>query len=169
MMKRWRRAVPFADELFDRWERAEFLGFGPDTSIYDSSLVLGDVQVGEGVWIGPFTVLDGSGGLRIGDRACISAGVQIYSHDTVARTLTGGTAKNHIAPVSIGARAYLAPNVVVAAGVSIGVQCVVGAQSFVSSDVPDRCIAVGAPARVVGRVEIDGDEISLVYDRQTSS
>ncbi len=26
--KRWKRSVPFADELFDRREKAKFLGFG---------------------------------------------------------------------------------------------------------------------------------------------
>ena len=66
LKKRWHRAVPFADELFDRWERAAFLGFGKDASVYDSSLVMGDVSVGEGTWIGPFTVLDGRGGLKYG-------------------------------------------------------------------------------------------------------
>src|SRR2546423_10331063 len=83
MKARWNRSVPFADELFDRWERAAFLGFGSGASIYDSSLVLGDVQVGEETWIGPFTVLDGRGGLTIGKYCSISAGVQLYSHDTV--------------------------------------------------------------------------------------
>src|SRR5207245_2092343 len=77
--ERWRRSVPFADELFDRWERAAFLGFGPEASIYDSSLVLGDVEVGEGTWVGPFTVLDGRGGLSIGRYCSISAGAQLYS------------------------------------------------------------------------------------------
>ena len=33
---------------------------------YDSVLVIGDVQVGKNTWIGPFVVLDGSGGLEIG-------------------------------------------------------------------------------------------------------
>jgi hypothetical protein len=71
------RFVPFADLVCDRWERANLMGFGEGTSIYDSSLVIGDVAVGSRTWIGPFTVLDGSGGLRIGDTCSISAGVQI--------------------------------------------------------------------------------------------
>lgn len=74
------RGLPFADCFVDRWEKAEALGFGKGTSIYDSSLVLGDVKVGENSWIGPNTVLDGSGGLEIGSNCSISAGVQIYSH-----------------------------------------------------------------------------------------
>ena len=84
------RGLPFADCFVDRWEKAEALGFGKGTSIYDSSLVLGDVKVGENSWIGPNTVLDGSGGLEIGSNCSISAGVQIYSHDSVSRSIVTG-------------------------------------------------------------------------------
>ncbi|HWW52845.1 MAG TPA: hypothetical protein VNY84_03710, partial [Acidimicrobiales bacterium] len=65
--ERFQRSLPFGDGFGDRWERARRLGFGPEASIYDSSVVLGDVAVGAHTWIGPFTVLDGSGGgLTIG-------------------------------------------------------------------------------------------------------
>src|SRR5215470_17429208 len=75
---RWQRDLPFEELLFDRWERAKNLGFGEASSIYHSSYVYGQVDVGKNTWIGPHTVLDGSGGLTIGDNCSISAGVQIY-------------------------------------------------------------------------------------------
>ena len=83
-MRQWKRVLPMGDEISDRWEKAKYLGFGEGTSIYDSSLVIGDVKVGKNTWIGPFTILDGSGGLEIGDYCSIAAGVQIYSHETNA-------------------------------------------------------------------------------------
>jgi len=164
LMQRWQRAVPFADELFDRWEQAAFLGFGEESSIYNSSLVLGDVKVGAHTWIGPFTVLDGRGGLSIGSYCSISAGVQIYSHDTVKWALTGGRAAEEHSPTSIGHCTYIAPMCIVARGVSIGERCLVGANSFVRESLPDGSIAVGTPARIIGRVEPlpDGD-VRLVY------
>ncbi len=54
------RSLPLADHINDRWERAQRLGFGKGTNIYDSSYVIGDVKVGENCWIGMFTILDGS-------------------------------------------------------------------------------------------------------------
>ena len=60
--RRFNRNLSFADGLFDRWERAAHLGFGEGASIYDSALVFGDVQVGPNTWVGPYTLLDGSGG-----------------------------------------------------------------------------------------------------------
>lgn len=146
----WQRALPFGDYVVDRWQRASSLGFGPGASIYDSALVLGNVRVGEKTWIGPSTVLDGSGGLEIGSHCSISAGVQIYTHDTVAWALSGGAAAVERAPVSIGNRCYLGPNVVVSKGVRIGDGCVIGANSFVNSDIPPGSRAWGTPARVVG-------------------
>lgn len=77
--EKWDRNLPFADELFDRWERAKFLGFGENSSVYDSCLIIGSVKVGKNTWIGPFTVLDGSGGLEIGDNCSISSGANIFT------------------------------------------------------------------------------------------
>lgn len=52
--------------------------------------------------------------------------------------------------VRIGAGSWLGQNVCVI-GASIGRGCVIGANSVVLSNVPDHCLAVGAPARVVRR------------------
>jgi len=145
----WNRGLPFADYIVDRWKKAKSLGFGKGSSIYDSALVLGDVKVGKHTWIGPFTVLDGSGGcLMIGNYCSISAGVQIYTHDTVEWAISGGKAAMARASVRIGSRCYIGPNVVISRGVTIGNRCVIGANSFVNNDLPAGSKAWGAPARV---------------------
>src|SRR4030042_6341642 len=77
----YERVVSLGDLFIDREEKATILGFGEGSTIYDSSLVIGDVKVGKNTWIGPFTVLDGSGGLEIGNNCNIASGAQIYSHD----------------------------------------------------------------------------------------
>jgi acetyltransferase-like isoleucine patch superfamily enzyme len=152
VQQRWQRALPFADYVVDRWKKAKALGFGEGSSIYDSALVLGDVKVGTNTWIGPFTVLDGSGGLAIGDNCSISAGVQIYSHDTVDWAVSGGQAKAAHAPTAIGDNCYIGPNTVVAKGVSIGSGCIVGANSLVLADIEAGSKAFGTPCRTVGKV-----------------
>jgi acetyltransferase-like isoleucine patch superfamily enzyme len=161
----WQRSLPFGDLIVDRWDRARRLGFGAESSIYDSALVLGTVSVGPGTWIGPGTVLDGSGGLTIGATCSISAGVQIYTHDSVRWALSGGSAPLERAPVRIGDRTYVGPMSLVTMGVTIGRCCVVGANSVVNKDLPDYAIAVGSTCRIVGHVEIDATgRIELVYD-----
>jgi acetyltransferase-like isoleucine patch superfamily enzyme len=150
VQNQFNRTLPFGDYVVDRWEKANELGFGEGTTVYDSSLILGDVKVGRHTWIGPFTVLDGSGGLSIGSHCSISAGVQIYSHDTVERSLSGGNAPIELAGTKIGSNCYIGPNVVVGKGVTIGDRVVVGANSLVLTDIPSDSKAFGTPCRVVG-------------------
>ena len=53
------------------------------------------------------------------------------------------------APVKIGDRVWLGENVVILAGSTIGSGCIIGANSVVTTNIPDNSIAVGSPARVI--------------------
>lgn len=149
MREKWHRDLPLDELLFDRWDRAKKLGFGEGASIYHSSYIFGDVKAGDHTWIGPFTLLDGSGGLEIGSYCSISAGVQIYTHDSMKWAVSGGDAPYDYAPVRIGDRCYIGPNTVISKGVSIGDGSIVGANSLVLSDVPAGSKAYGCPAKFV--------------------
>lgn len=163
LQKNWKRSLPLEEELSDRWERARFLGFGEAASIYESSYVYGDVRVGDHTWIGPTTLLDGTGGLTIGSYCTISAGVQIYSHDSVRWALSGGRAKYEHAPVWIGDCCHIGALAVIIKGVTIGDHCIIGAHSFVNRDVAPYTAVAGIPARRIGRIEIvDGDEVRII-------
>jgi len=169
-MRQWRRVLPVGDEISDRWEKARYLGFGEGTSIYDSSLVIGDVKVGKNTWIGPFTILDGSGGLEIGDNCSIASGVQIYSHETIFWALSGGKMDYTRARTTIGNCCYIGPNTIVNKGVKIGNHCLIGANSFVNTDLKDFSIAVGSPSKVIGKVKIDDQgRVELLTDERNDT
>lgn len=51
--------------------------------------------------------------------------------------------------VTIGEHVWLGNNVCVMPGVTIGNGAIIGANSVVTHDVPDYCVAVGVPAKVV--------------------
>lgn len=53
--------------------------------------------------------------------------------------------------IIIGDGTWLGTNVVVVGNVKIGKQCVIGANSVVNRDIPDYCVAVGMPCKVVRR------------------
>ncbi len=162
--RKFDRILPFDELLFDRWEKARFLKSKKDSSIYHDCYIYGDVRIGRNTWVGPHTLLDGSGGsLRIGDFCSISSGVQIYTHDTVNWSLTGGKAKTEKKSVTIGNFCYLGPYSIISKGVTIGKNSVIGAHSLVNSIIPSNSIAFGIPAKVVGKVQIDGKKVKFIY------
>jgi acetyltransferase-like isoleucine patch superfamily enzyme len=153
MREKYRRHVSAGDLLTDRWETARSLGFGEGSSCYDNVLVLGDVTVGKHCWIGPNVILDGSGGLTIGDHVDVCAGSQIYTHSTVRRAVSGGEEPVSHAPTRLGSNIYIGPQTVIAMGVTIGDGCIIGTMSLVDRDVPAGTKVWGIPARPHGRVE----------------
>ncbi len=113
--------------------------------------------------------------VRIGDRCVIGRGSHIIGHFSIEigdEVQTGPnvyiTDQNHVyedpavpigrqwpaeRAVSVGDGSWLGTGVVVLPGACIGRHVVVGAGSVVSGELPDRCVAVGVPARVVKRYE----------------
>jgi len=163
MKRKWNRDLPFEELLFDRWERAKQLGFGKGTSIYHNSYIYGDVKVGKHTWIGPFTLLDGSGGLEIGDYCSISSGVQIYTHDTTKWAVSGGEAEYERAPVKIGSCCHIGSQTVITKGVTIGNHSVIGACSLIYRDFEAYSIVAGVPGRMIGKVVVDGAKVTYDY------
>ena len=167
LIAQYHRSVPFGDTVVDRWERARRLGWAEGSNVYDSCLVLGDVRVGERTWVGPHTILDGSGGgIDIGSTCNISAGVHVYTHDSIKWVVTAGKHPYEHGPVRIGDHTYIGPHTVITRGTTIGRHCVIGAHSLVSTDIPDYSVAHGVTAKVVGRVVIDTDG-SVRFERTT--
>jgi acetyltransferase-like isoleucine patch superfamily enzyme len=157
------RSLPLPDHVNDRWERAQRLGFGEGTNIYDSSYVIGDVKVGKHCWIGMFTILDGSGKLFIGDHCTISAGVHIYTHDNLRATLSSNKLPIDRESVTVGNNCYIAPHSIISKGTELGDNCVVSAHSFVKNSFPANAIVAGVPAKQIGKVIIDNNNISFEY------
>lgn len=123
----------------------------PANPYHPLAWLVGEPTIGEDVWIGAFTVIDGSGGLVIGDGCDISAGVQIYSHSTVARCLSDRAQPIERRPTRIGRHVHVGANAVVLMGADIGDHCAVGAGAVVKENTvaPPYSLVVGVPARVI--------------------
>jgi acetyltransferase-like isoleucine patch superfamily enzyme len=87
--------------------------------------------------------------LTLGRRAWVGPGSRVFDadqHDFDAEH------PEVVAPVVIGDYAWVASDVTVLRGVTIGEHAVIGARSLVTRDVPPHSLAFGSPATVRGRV-----------------
>ncbi|KQR52171.1 acetyltransferase [Leifsonia sp. Leaf336] len=127
----------------------------PENPYNPHAWIVGEPVVGEGTWIGAFTVIDGSGGLTIGAGCDIASGVHIYTHSSALRCVSGRQYPTvDRAPVTIGDRVFIGANAVVNMGVTIGDGAIVGAGAVVNADVPPFTVVGGVPARVLGTVDL---------------
>jgi acetyltransferase-like isoleucine patch superfamily enzyme len=162
MKARFNRHVPTGELLYDRWELARDHGFGEGTSVYDTCVIQGDVQVGRHCWVGAYTILDGNQApLRIGDYVDVGAGTHIYTHNTIERALTGLRAPMLKKATTIGSCCFIAPHSTIAPGTVLGDHCFVAAGSYVEGTFPPFSYIAGNPAQRVGVVEIHENHARL--------
>jgi len=133
----------------------------------------GGITIGRGVFIGRNTILScKNGDISIGDGANIGFNCEVFSASTVSigpgtllaayAYLVGGdhAASDPDVPIRdqervsagirVGRDAWIGAGVRVLDGVTIGDGAVVGANAVVREAVPDRAVAAGVPARVIG-------------------
>ncbi|MBN9391119.1 MAG: acyltransferase [Chloroflexi bacterium] len=109
------------------------------------------IKIGKQCIIGEFSVIRGQGGVRIGDSVLFGPLVQVLAvqhryGDTSRPVMEQGiTARG----IQVGDGAWLGAGCIVLDGVSIGKGAIIGAGAVVTGDIPDHCIAVGSPARVI--------------------
>jgi acetyltransferase-like isoleucine patch superfamily enzyme len=162
---KFNRINPSYEDIFSWRERGEFwTQRDGNITIYNSATLIGDVDIGDHSWIGPFTLLDGTGILKIGHHCAISTGAQILTHDTVRWALSGGQESYDYAATVIGDCCFIGTHAVVTKGVTIGSQCIIAAGAVVTNDVPNNSIVGGVPAKIIGRTMLnEKNEIELIY------
>ena len=115
------------------------------------------VKIGKNCHISPYVLIDllHPELIKIEDNVTISSNSMIFAH---VNPSANEFLKKHgyprtIKPVSIKNGAVISVGCIIIAGVTIGENSIVGAGSVVAQDVPDYCVVVGNPARVVKRIE----------------
>lgn len=135
-----------------------YLAFGSHSYVSSGVQMIvkrGKLVVGDRAFLGVGSVLVARHGIQIGNDALIGEYVSIRDQDHALdrddRARGGFTSS----PIVIGDNVWLGAKVTVIQGVTIGNNVVVGANSVVTHDLPDNCVAVGAPARVVRHLKAD--------------
>lgn len=108
-----------------------------------------NIHIGENFFANfNLTVLD-EAEVRIGDNAFIGPNVSIYTACHPLDAAERNKQTEWALPVTIGNNVWLGGNVTIVPGVTIGDNCVIGAGSVVTRDIPSNTVAAGNPARVI--------------------
>ena len=115
------------------------------------------VKIGKNCHFSPYVLIDllHPELITIENNVTIASNSMIFAH---VNPTTNEFLKNHgyprtIKPVVIKNGAIVSVGCIIIAGVTIGKNSIVGAGSVVSQDIPDFCIAVGNPARVIKKID----------------
>lgn len=124
-----------------------YVAIGDWTTIHDSSLVLSaiGVEIGQHCWFGQNCILDGSGGLTIGNGVRVGMYSQIWSHVAAGEQIEGCTLFGE-RPVILGDDVWLVGSCIVASGVTLGRRVVALPASNITKSFPENTVIAGSPA-----------------------
>jgi len=137
----------------------EFKGLIPvvpeDTYVHPQAVLIGNVILGHGCYIGPGACLRGDfGKIEIGDGANVQDNCIIHSFPGRGAVVGVDGHIGHGAILHgcvIGRNCLVGMNAVIMDGVELGAESIVGAQAFVRAEtkIAPRSMVVGAPAKVI--------------------
>ncbi len=135
--------------------------FYKNTRISSSAILVNkeNIDIRNNVWIGHYSVLDGIGGIRIGEGVNVASHTCIYTHSSqnsirllghkfieVPADQRPGYIVNGVV---IGEYTFIGTSSVILPGTNLGKGCIVGAGSVLKGDFPDYSVIVGNPAKIV--------------------
>lgn len=131
------------EKRFEKWENPE-IEDGKPTKWNWVVKGLKNFKLGRNTDIGAFSYINAAEGVVIEDGVQLGGGVKIYSASTI---------DNKKGQVVLKKNCKIGANSVVMPGVEVGENSIVGALSFVNKSIPDNCVALGCPAKVIRKLK----------------
>jgi len=109
----------------------------------------GSIRIGRRVWLGPYVVIYGQGGVEVGEQTLISMHCTILSsnHGVPPIGKLIRDTPDELRPTKIGRDVWIGANAVILGGVTIGDGAVIAAGAVVNRDVEVGAVVAGVPAR----------------------
>lgn len=108
------------------------LAHGCDIEVFDQATV----SIGEATYMNRYCMISAHSGVKIGHHCMFGSGVKVFDNNHLHSPEAGVSTELSSAPIVIGDRCWLASDVVVLKGVTIGDNCVVGAGCIIYKDLP---------------------------------
>lgn len=90
--------------------------------------------------------------VEIGDNVFFAPNVAVYTAGHPIHPVSRNSLYEYGIPIKIGNNVWVGGNTVILPGVTIGDNCVIGAGSVVTKDIPSNSIAVGNPCNVLREI-----------------
>lgn len=109
----------------------------------------GFINIGDNTAINTYCVVYGSGGVDIGSNSAIAPFVKILRNHVIPKNINERYGMSSGKCTKIGNYVWVCADVIIIDGVTIGNNSVIGANSFVSRNIPNKVIAAGSPAKII--------------------
>ena len=117
------------------------------------------VKIGKNCHISPYVLIDliYPSMVSIGNNVTIGSNTMIFAHynPTANKFLKENGYPREIQKVVINDGAVIGPGSIITMGTTIGKNAIIGAGSVVSKTIPDSTVALGNPARVIKKINIE--------------
>ena len=114
------------------------------------------VKIGKNCHFSPYVLLDlvYPHLVNIGNNVTFGSNVMVFAHNNPAANLflKNGEFPRKVEKVNIKSGAVLFPGSIITAGVTIGENSIISVGSVVTHDIPDHCVVVGNPGRVIKKI-----------------
>jgi len=115
------------------------------------------VKIGKNCHLNPYSFIDliYPELVTLGDNVTLGSYSMLFAHSnpTANLFLKEGEYPRKVAEIKIKSGAVVNPGAIITSGVTIGENSIISPGSVVSHDVPDYCVVVGNPARVVKKID----------------
>lgn len=111
----------------------------------------GKITIGSRTWVNCFTRITSRNSIKIGSRCFIGEGVSIHDFSHVHTSSSRPIAEQGFedSEVVIGDDCLIGTKATILSGINIGTGAVIGANTVVTTDVPEYAVVVGIPGRVI--------------------
>ena len=129
----------------------------PERKVYvdPSAVIIGDVELAEGVSVWPTAVLRGdANSIRVGEGSNVQEGAVLHASHDFPTVVGAQVTIGHGAVINgakVGDRCIIGINSTILDGAIIGDECIIGANALVTSmtEVPPHSVVMGLPGKVV--------------------
>ena len=115
------------------------------------------VKIGKNCHLNPYSFIDliYPELVTLGDNVTLGSYSMLFAHSnpTANLFLKEGEYPRKVAEIRIKSGAVVNPGAIITSGVTVGENSIISPGSVVSHDVPDYCVVVGNPARVVKKID----------------